>query len=267
MDFNRDKVRIIMWLSHKLGDAERRDSMPEKEMPAIDVGLKETKWLVDGSPYMLKVSTVIAHTENIDSMANLSEVHGKVARWISIRLDSDKETTSEFTRKNNPKNRYWKAGVRFVEDYAVARLQRGVGEKIVGAAAKQGGIVDMTDKRAVSDEDSWWLTVNNINGRSGCFDKDAVFSQVDLGKIFTKTQQGLKVNLDLVFSIRLTKSEADRTDDDVFNLVADCSRCAIKAMNVDVQAPLLETAILQQRAYRMNIAPTELIDQLNALEI
>ncbi|KAG5924452.1 hypothetical protein E4U61_000388 [Claviceps capensis] len=88
MDSNLDKVRIIMWLSHKLGDAERRDSMQEKEIPAIVVGLKKTKWLVDESPYALKVSTVIAHKENIDSMANLSEVHGKVARWIGIRLDS-----------------------------------------------------------------------------------------------------------------------------------------------------------------------------------
>ncbi|KAG6144550.1 hypothetical protein E4U38_002351 [Claviceps purpurea] len=80
MDSNLDKVRTIMWLSHKLGDAERRYSMPEKDMPAQlcswPVGLKETKWLVDGSPYALKVSTVIAHKEDIDSMANLSEVHG-----------------------------------------------------------------------------------------------------------------------------------------------------------------------------------------------
>ncbi|KHN95785.1 Ribonuclease H-like protein [Metarhizium album ARSEF 1941] len=88
-DANFSKTRIIMWMSHKLTDSEKRYTMPEKEMFAIVVGLKETQWLVGGSPFALKVYT--DHKGIIDSMANLGEVHGKVARWIDILQESNVE--------------------------------------------------------------------------------------------------------------------------------------------------------------------------------
>lgn len=51
-------------------------------MLAIVVGLKEVKWLIEGPPYPTKVYT--DHKGILDSMANLGETHGKVARWIDI---------------------------------------------------------------------------------------------------------------------------------------------------------------------------------------
>ncbi|PHH59216.1 hypothetical protein CDD81_3558 [Ophiocordyceps australis] len=212
---------------------------------------------------------------------------------IQIEIGDPKETTSDFTRKKNPNNRYWKAYVTFKYgkhdsriikmlncdvphikssnygiEYIVANLQREVGDAIVEAAMKKDIIANMHDKRAASTDDNWWLTINNINGRVGLIDQLGEFEPRDMGMIFTKTESGIRLNLDLVFCLRLTIDEKrDRTSKDVFNVVADCSRGAIMAVRQEVQAPTVEAAIPQQRATKQDIASQELIDALDQLLI
>ncbi|KAF5012459.1 hypothetical protein FDECE_1511 [Fusarium decemcellulare] len=88
-DRNFGDSRIIMWISGRLNDAERRYTMPEKEMLAVVRGLKETEWLTSGSPHPIKVYT--DHKGIVDSMANHQHMHGKVSRWIDILGEFDVE--------------------------------------------------------------------------------------------------------------------------------------------------------------------------------
>ncbi|KHN93715.1 uncharacterized protein MAM_08428 [Metarhizium album ARSEF 1941] len=210
---------------------------------------------------------------------------------VAVEIDEVKETTSDFTRRKNPKNRYWKAFIKFKSgpheskvikmydcdipyvkstnygtDYILARLQKVVGEKIVEEALKHNIVVNLQDKRAASDENNWWMTINNTSGRIGVVDSSANFEPQDLGAIFAKTEDGVKLNLDLVFSVRLTKTDnSDRASKDVFNLVADCSRGSIKAIRQEIEAPSVEASIPQQPASKADIAGQELIDAINGL--
>ena len=97
-DANFDKVRVIMWMSFRLSDTEKRYSMPHKEMLAIVRAIKECEWLISCSEHALKVYT--DHKGVVDSMANLSEVHGKVSRWIDILGEHNLEFIH---RRNNTK--------------------------------------------------------------------------------------------------------------------------------------------------------------------
>jgi len=212
-------------------------------------------------------------------------------KQIEIKIDEINETTSDFTRKRHPNNRYWKAQVHFKHgkyeqriikmadcdvpyikatnygtDYIVARLQKAVGDAIVQEALKKDIVVSLQDKRAASDENNWWMTINNTSGRIGVIDKQGQFDPKDLGAIFTKTNEGVKLNLDLVFSIRLTITDKrERTSRDAFTLVADCSRGAITAARLDIQAPSVEASIPQQPASKEDIASAELIDMIDGL--
>ncbi|KAJ4002538.1 hypothetical protein NW766_012863, partial [Fusarium irregulare] len=210
---------------------------------------------------------------------------------IEINIDDIKETTSDFTRKKYPKNRYWKALVNFKHgkyeqrvikmsdcdvpfiksgtygtEYIVARLQKVVGDAIVAKALEKDIVVSLQDKRAVSDENNWWATVNNTNGRIGIIDANGNFEPKDLGVVFIKTEQGVKLNLDVVFSIKLTLTDGrERTTRDAFNLVADCSRGAIMAIRQDIEPPTVEAAIPQQPASKNDVASQELCDALDSL--
>lgn len=57
----------------KIFDARKRDASYSRGLE----GNKAARGRITA-----RVEDVIAHKGNIDSMANLSEVHGKVARWI-----------------------------------------------------------------------------------------------------------------------------------------------------------------------------------------
>ncbi len=214
---------------------------------------------------------------------------------IEVVIGEVNETTSKFTREKNANNRYWKAPVSFRttdgkyeskiikmfncdvpymsstnygKDYIVARLNKIVGEKIAAAALEKNIIVDTSDKRAVSDENSWWLTVNNADGRMGLVDSHGEFDPKDLVKVFTNTEKGMKVNFDLVFNIKLAKTDKkDRSSKDAFNLVSDCSRGAVKALNQDIEAPPTEGAIPQQAASKQDVASQELIDMFNEFAV
>lgn len=76
-DSNFDQVRILMWISGRFSDSERRYTMPEKEMLAVVRGLEECAWLVNYSPHSIKVYT--DHKGIIDLMANRGCVHSKVS--------------------------------------------------------------------------------------------------------------------------------------------------------------------------------------------
>ncbi|KAF5530701.1 hypothetical protein FNAPI_13495 [Fusarium napiforme] len=210
---------------------------------------------------------------------------------LDIEIDDIKETTSDFTRKKYPKNRYWKAQIKFKHGqygikivkmndcdvpyiksatygtkYILARLQKVVGDTIAAKALEKDIIVSLQDKRAVSDENNWWVTINNTNGRIGIIDSHGNFDPKDAGAVFAKTEQGMKLNIDLVFSIKLTITDGrDRTTKDAFTLVADCSRGAIQAIRQDIEPPAVEATIPQQAASKSDIASQELCDALDSL--
>lgn len=75
-----DEMRILIFFSFKLTDPETRYSMPEKEMLAIVKATKQIDWVLGDSPFPTRVYT--DHLSIIQTMSNLGEVHGKVARWI-----------------------------------------------------------------------------------------------------------------------------------------------------------------------------------------
>ncbi|KAM3518252.1 hypothetical protein NHJ13051_008327 [Beauveria bassiana] len=207
---------------------------------------------------------------------------------VVVEISKPKETTSDFTRSKNKDNRYWKAEVSFStkdgayksriikanncpvphsdqanygDSFLMASLPRVIGEKIAAAALQQNIIVDINDKRAVSTANNWWLTINNTRNHLGLVDKDGSFAVKSLDKAFASTEAGMMINFDLVFNLKLTKSDqADRHTNDAFSLVADCSRGAVKAMKQDVEPPQVEGSVPQQPAVRNDIASQELID-------
>ncbi|PHH90156.1 hypothetical protein CDD83_4378 [Cordyceps sp. RAO-2017] len=212
---------------------------------------------------------------------------------LEIKIDDIAETTSDFTRIKNPTNRYWKAYIHFVSgkyesriikmcdcdvpymkatnygtEFIVARLQKVVGDAIKAKALEKNIVVDLSDKRAASDENNWWMTINNVNGRIGLIDGEGRFEPRDLGAIMNKTEAGVKLNLDLVLSLRLTlENKKDRDSRSAFNIVADCSRGAIIAARQDIEAPAVETGVPQQSASKEDVASQELVDMLSELDI
>ncbi|KAJ5800063.1 uncharacterized protein N7518_002131 [Penicillium psychrosexuale] len=48
-------------------------------------------------------------------------------------------------------------------------------------------------------------------------------------------------------------------------LIADCSRGAIKAINQDIEPPNVETQIPQQRASKQDVVGQDLLDAINNL--
>lgn len=221
-----------------------------------------------------------------------------VAEWtpeklseIEILIHDLNETTSDFTRKRNPKNRYWKGKVSFKfgeyesnilkmsncevpylkatnygTDYFIARLQKPVADAIVSAAMKKDILATHVDPRVGASPNEWWMTINGISGRTGVVDSNGNFTPRDLHSILTKTESGVRVNLDLVFSLRLTiEGGQDRKNTNAFRIVPDCSRAAIKAVRQDITPPAVESQIPSQPAAKADVASQELIDALDAL--
>ncbi|KAL9122216.1 MAG: hypothetical protein Q9187_001233 [Circinaria calcarea] len=217
----------------------------------------------------------------------------ELLQHVRIKITTPNETTSEFTRKNNPNNRYWKALVSFSikdresrviksaralipyvdnanygVDFCYATLNRSIGEAIRDAAAKQDINVTLDDARVASNSEQWWMSVNGIKGRVGVIDKDGSFDPKDLAQILKTSERGVMVNMDTAFSLSLSKGETKaRNPQDVFHLKVDCSRAAIKAINQDVDAPATATAIPVQRAAKEDIASEDLMAQLSSLSI
>lgn len=237
-----------------------------------------------------------------DTKANMSLPTDKnpfisVGNWtpqllsqIEVKIGDPVETTSDFTRKRNPTARYWKASVEFRhkefksriikmngvdvpyvkatnygQDFIYARLQKCVGDAIVAAGLPKDLKVTTADKRVSSGAEEMWMTINGTAGRIGLVDASGNFDSKDVVAVFNKTQNGIKVNLDVVFNIRLQLVERDRTARDIFAISADCSRASIKAGNVEVEPPAVDGTVPQQQASRNDIASQELIDMFDNL--
>lgn len=208
---------------------------------------------------------------------------------LDVVIGDPRETTSDFTRKKNPENRYWKAPIHFKyketeskiikmagcsvpyiqatnygSDFIVVQLQRVVADDIIKEALQKGILVNLADKRVSNYEsETWWATVNNVSGKIGVADKEGKFQTVDLGHIITKTENGVRINLDLTFNLKLTKeNKKDRTDKDVFQLAPELSRGAIMQINEEIEPPQVETGVPQQPLSKLDVASQELIDAI-----
>lgn len=210
---------------------------------------------------------------------------------IEISVINLRETTSDFTRKRNPGKRYWRGDVNFKfeqfesrilkmancpvpyhknptygKDFIYANLQKSVGEAIVAACTKEGITATHFDKKISGTDKDWWATINNTDGSIGTVDSNGDFEPKDVQMIFDVTELGARINLDLVFSVRLTLDDgADRKPTDTFRVVTDCSRGGIKAIKQEVPPPQIETQIPQQRAARIDVADQGLLDAIAAL--
>lgn len=52
---------------------------------------------------------------------------------------------------------------------------------------------------------------------------------------------------------------------DVFRIVPDCSRAAVKSINRHIEPPVIETRVPSQPTFKDDIASQELIDAIDAL--
>lgn len=74
-----ENLRIVMFLSFRLADAETRYDTTERECLAVVRDFAEVRWLVVGNPY-----PVLLYTDHqaLDSILTKgSDGHGRVARW------------------------------------------------------------------------------------------------------------------------------------------------------------------------------------------
>ncbi|KAL4766738.1 hypothetical protein BDW60DRAFT_201843 [Aspergillus nidulans var. acristatus] len=235
--------------------------------------------------------TLSERIKDKNPFASVSKWTEKFLDEVTIDISDIKETTSDFTRKRNAGHRYWKGSITFKyknhsskilkmsqcavpftkasnygADYVYARLQKPVCDAIIKSAMSKGIVVTGIDPKVSGSDNEWWVTINNIAGRIGTVDAAGNFEAKDFRTALEKSELGALVNFDLTFAIRLTlENNADRKPHDVFRIVPDCSRGAIKFINQEIEPPSIETQIPQQKATKEDVADQELIDSLNAL--
>lgn len=212
---------------------------------------------------------------------------------IDVTVDAISETTNDYTRSKNPNNRYWRAAVKFSyknfssevikqanvevpynrganygEDYMYVCMPKFIGAGIANAAAKQGITVQTDEDRINSTETKWWKTLNNCKERCGVVTNDGEFQERRIANAFVTTKKGIRINLDYCVFLRLTKSDkSDRNDKDIFKVVLDCSRVALKEVKVDVEQPPLTSRIATSSAVKDDIATDDLLAQLESMGV
>lgn len=212
---------------------------------------------------------------------------------VKVTVGTINETTSDFTKKKNPTHRYWRAPIKFSckgyesevlkqssiqvpynkgqtygQDYMYVAMPKFIGKHIAEAAAKQGIHVQTDDDRLNSTDEVWWKTLNNCADNCGIITKDGEFVQREISNAFRTTKKGIVVNVDYCVSIRLTKEQlSERTDKDIFKVVLDCSRVALRHVRVDVEGPPLAARVPTTKAVRDDIASDDLLNQLESLGI
>lgn len=232
-----------------------------------------------------------ARSKNL--LSTVGEWTPELLSKIEVAVSDIEETTSEFTRRRNPKNRYWRGKIWFKQDghssriirmynrevpyvkatnygssYVYANLQRCVATHIADACGKKDISVDTNDPKLFGAPEQWWCTINNLDKNIGIVDKDGNFMPKDAATILQKSELGMRVNFDLIFSIRLTVTEGrDRSAADKFRIVPDCSRASIKAINQEIEPPSVETQVPVQKATKADVASQELIDAIEALTV
>ncbi|KAF2857432.1 hypothetical protein K470DRAFT_172235 [Piedraia hortae CBS 480.64] len=139
------------------------------------------------------------------------ETFGKV----EVVIGTISETTSEFTKKKNPTNRYWRAPVSFKlnnfesmvlkqanvavpynrgQNYGVDYMYVGM-PKFIGTHIENAA-VQVDDDRLNSTDTEWWKTLNNCTDSCGIITRDDNFEPRDLSNAFRATKKGIIVNVD-----------------------------------------------------------------------
>ena len=85
----KQDLRIIMFLSFKLNDAETRYSTTEREALAVVRCLAEVRWLVMGNRHPTKVYT--DHIALTSILSKGTDEHGRIARWLDRLTKYDLE--------------------------------------------------------------------------------------------------------------------------------------------------------------------------------
>jgi hypothetical protein len=217
-----------------------------------------------------------------------------VLNKVSVVIGEISETTSDFTRNKNPNKRYWKASVSFKHEqhtspiikfnkagvpyykstnygtsYVYAMLQPQIAHKIVDAGLAEKGIkIDASDPKISGTSDQWYLTINKVDNNIGVISSNGTFTSKNFAAILQKTEQGAYINFDIYFSLKCTvDGTRDRNAHDTWRIAADCSRGAIIAIREDIPLPIMNVAVPQQKASKEDIAPKELVDELEQLQI
>ncbi|KAF2861614.1 hypothetical protein K470DRAFT_263517 [Piedraia hortae CBS 480.64] len=239
-----------------------------------------------------KRRTRLASPEQRDVLDIVSQsATAPLSAKVEVVIGTITETTSEFTRKKNPGNRYWRAPVSFRSnnfeslvlkqanvavpynrgnnygtDYIYVNMPKFVGMHLKKAAERQGLVVQIDDDRLHSTDTDWWKTLNNCTDNCGIITQSGDFEPRDLNNIFRVTKKGVVVNVDYCVSLRLTKTNGeDLSSTDVFRVVLDCSRVALKKVKVDVEGPPMAAKIPTTLAVKDDVATDDLLVQLEAM--
>ena len=85
----KENIRIIMFMSFRLEDAETRYDSTEREALAVVRCLAEVRWLVMGSEYSTRLYTNHSALESIFTQG--SDAHGRISRWMDRLTEYDYE--------------------------------------------------------------------------------------------------------------------------------------------------------------------------------
>ena len=85
----KSSVRIVMFMSFRLADAETRYHTTEREALAVVRSLAEVRWLIMGSQWPTKIYTDHEALESV--MRKGTDVHGRIARWMDRLTEYDYE--------------------------------------------------------------------------------------------------------------------------------------------------------------------------------
>lgn len=213
---------------------------------------------------------------------------------LQVIIGPIKETTSSFTKKNSGENhRYWKAPIEFKyenmtskvikmaavhvpyvekqnygKSYVMASLQRAIGDAIVKAGIASDITITLDSGNIKNPKESWWATINGIDGKVGIANGKADFVTTDLYSVFDRTnKKGVVANLDLVFHIKFaTDDSSDRNNKSTFTIAADCSRMVLLTVGVpDMPSPPIDSVVPMQALSKQDVASQELVTQLMQL--
>lgn len=157
-------------------------------------------------------------------------------------------------------------------EFLYAALPEFICDAICEAANKAGIKVTPNDPKIIPTNGVWWRVFNGCRNKIGIVATNGQFQPKPVNEIFSHTKQGILVNFDIVFKLRLTKNVqkgqetvTERTDDDVFVIVSECSRAALKDIEIDVIPPNLVARIATQPAARDDIAPAGMLEKLQKM--
>jgi hypothetical protein len=183
---------------------------------------------------------------------------------IVIGLTVPVETTSEFTRKQKPTERYWKSTINFhyksfesdklrfssipvpyVPDkstygvsYAYGILNSYVKEAILSAAASVGMRVDCDDPKLVSNETQWWKTINKIERHVFSLRSNGHRDFVLVDQLMQGTEAGVQLSGGLMFTLKYsTTNNEDMPNGATYKIGVEAKELYVVAAGVAVAQP------------------------------